>query len=81
MMKARMFVLLCLAFGTASAAFAQVSSRYAAGLSTLPELAQAQLVLTRAEADNVLTRIAAWGAWLDRCAAQGDLTPFLASVR
>ncbi|MEO8452989.1 MAG: TolC family protein [Gemmatimonadota bacterium] len=69
-----------LQLSAASAAYQQVSSRYAAGLATLPELAQAQLILTRAEVDSVLARVAAWTAWLDRCASQGNLAPFLASV-
>ncbi|MEO9037647.1 MAG: TolC family protein [Gemmatimonadaceae bacterium] len=68
-----------LAAGTAG--YDQMNSRYSAGLATLADLAQARFVLTRAEVDAVVTRLSAWRAWLDQCAARGDLTPFLASVR
>jgi outer membrane protein len=65
----------------ASAAYEQMSARYSAGLATLAELAQAQYALTRAQADNVIAHIGAWAAWLDACAAAGDLAPFLVYVR
>lgn len=65
----------------ATAGYQQTNSRYSAGLSTLAELAQAQYLVTRAEGDAIVTRIAAWRAWLDQCTARGDLGPFLMSVR
>ena len=65
----------------ASAAYDQMSARYAAGLATLAELAQTQYALTRAQADHVIAHVGAWAAWLDQCAALGDLTPFLVYVR
>jgi outer membrane protein TolC len=65
----------------ATAAYQQMSVRYAAGLTSQAELAQAQYLLTRAETDQVVARIGAWTAWLNLCAARGDLTPFLGAVR
>lgn len=65
----------------ATAAYRQMNARYVAGLATQAELAQAQYLVTRAETDNVVARIGAWSAWLSLCAARGDLTPFLQSVR
>jgi outer membrane protein TolC len=58
-----------------------MNSRYSSGLATVADLAQAQYLLNRAEADVVLTRIAAWRAWLDQCTARGNLAPFLARIR
>jgi outer membrane protein TolC len=65
----------------ASAAYGQMSARYSSGLATVADLAQAQYVLTRAEADAAVARVGAWHAWLDQCAARGDLAPFLARVK
>lgn len=67
--------------GAAAAAYRHLNTRYAAGLATLAELAQAQYLLTRAEVDDALARLSAWGAWLEVCAARGDLGPFLAAAR
>jgi outer membrane protein TolC len=58
-----------------------MNARYAAGLTTQAELAQAQYLLTRAETDEVVVRIGAWAAWLNLCAARGDLAPFLRSIQ
>jgi outer membrane protein len=65
----------------ATAAYRQMNARYAAGLTTQAELAQAQYLLTRAATDEVVVRIGAWTAWLNLCAARGDLTPFLRSIQ
>jgi outer membrane protein TolC len=65
----------------AAAAYRQMNARYAAGLATQAELAQAQYLLTRAETDALVARIGAWTAWLNLCAARGDLAPFLRSVK
>lgn len=62
------------------AGYQQMNSRYGAGLATVADLAQAQYLLTRAETDAVVTRLAAWRALLDQCAARGDLAPFLGSL-
>jgi outer membrane protein TolC len=70
-----------LQLAAATAAYQQMSARYAAGLTSQAELAQAQYLLTRAETDQVVARIGAWTAWLNLCAARGDLTPFLGAVR
>jgi outer membrane protein TolC len=65
----------------ATAAYRQMNARYTSGLATLADLAQSQFVLTRAEGDAAIARVAAWRAWLDQCAARGDLAPFLAAIR
>jgi outer membrane protein TolC len=65
----------------ASGAYRQMSARYSSGLATAADLAQAQYVLTRAEADAAIVHVGAWRAWLDECAARGDLAPFLATVK
>lgn len=65
----------------AAAAYQQLNARYTAGLATQAELAQAKYLLTRAEGDNVAARISAWTAWLNVCAARGDLAPFLRNAK
>lgn len=62
------------------AGYQQMNSRYGAGLATVADLAQAQYLLTRAETDAIVTRLAAWRALLDQCAARGDLAQFLRSL-
>lgn len=61
----------------ARAAEEQASARYRAGLATLVEVADAQRLLTQAEIDDGLARLAVWRAELALAAARGDLAPFL----
>ncbi len=65
----------------AAGAAQQMNVRYAAGLATLADVAQAQLALTRADTDEILARLGAWRARLAVAGANGDLTPFLALLR
>jgi outer membrane protein TolC len=58
----------------------QSTTRYKAGLSNITEVAEAQRLLTQAEIDDSLARLGVWRAWLGVAAAEGDLTPFLASI-
>jgi len=58
----------------------QATTRYKAGLSNITEVAEAQRLLTQAEIDDSLARLGVWSAWLGVAAAEGDLTPFLASI-
>lgn len=55
----------------------QASARYNAGLGTVLEVAEAQRLLTQAETDDGLARLAVWRAFLGLAAAEGDLEPFL----
>ena len=58
----------------------QATARYRAGLANITEVAEAQRLLTQAEIDDSLARLGVWRALLGVAAAEGDLTPFLASV-
>jgi outer membrane protein len=58
----------------------QATARYSAGLSNITEVAEAQRLLTQAEIDDSLARLGIWRALLGVAAAEGDLTPFLASA-
>ena len=59
----------------------QATTRYRAGLGSVDEVAEAQRLLTQAEIDDSLARLGVWRALLGVAAAEGDLTPFLTSVR
>ncbi len=61
----------------ARAAEQQASARYRAGLAALVEVADAQRLLTQAEIDDRLARLAVWRAELSLATARGDLAPFL----
>ncbi|MDX2150461.1 MAG: TolC family protein [Bryobacteraceae bacterium] len=61
----------------ARAAEAQAAARYKAGLYTLAEVAEAQRLLTQAEIDERLARLAVWRARLALAAAEGDLRPVI----
>jgi outer membrane protein len=61
----------------ARAAGQQALARYKAGLSTMVEVADAQRLLTQAEADAALARLNTWRARLSWSYATGDLAPFL----
>ena len=58
----------------------QATARYRAGLGNITEVAEAQRLLTQAEIDDSLARLGVWRALLGVAAAEGDLTPFLASA-
>jgi outer membrane protein TolC len=55
----------------------QASARYKAGLGLVVEVAEAQRLLTQAEIDDALARLAVWRALLAVAAAEGSLDSFL----
>src|SRR5215467_4260808 len=59
----------------------QERARYQAGLATLVDVADSQSLLVQAEIDDALARLAVWQNLASVAAAQGDLTPFLQSLR
>lgn len=59
----------------------QATARYKAGLSSVVDVAEAERLLTQAEIDDGLARLAVWRALLARANAQGDLQPFLEKTR
>ena len=59
----------------------QERARYQAGLATLVDVSDAQSFLVQAEIDDALARLAVWQNLASVAAAQGDLTPFLKSLR
>lgn len=59
----------------------QERARYQAGLATLVDVSDAQSLLVQAETDDALARLAVWQNLASVAAAQGDLTPFLNSLR
>jgi outer membrane protein TolC len=61
----------------AGAADRQATARYQVGLGTIVDVADAQRLLTEAEIDDSLARLAIWRAKLTLAATQGDLQPFL----
>ncbi|HBY58671.1 MAG TPA: TolC family protein, partial [Solibacterales bacterium] len=61
----------------ARAAESQAAARYQSGLSTLIEVAEAQRLLTQAEIDERLARLAVWRARLAVATAEGDLRPVI----
>ncbi len=64
----------------AQSASQQARARYEAGLSNIQEVADAQRLLTQAEIDNALARLAVWRALLGLATAAGDLQPFLSQA-
>jgi outer membrane protein len=52
-------------------------ARYASGLASITEVADAQRVLTQAETDDAVARLGVWRALLAMAQAGGDLTPFV----
>lgn len=56
-------------------------ARYANGLTSVTEVAEAQRLLAQAEADDAIARLGLWRALLAVTQAQGDLTPFLERLR
>lgn len=59
----------------------QERARYQAGLATLVDVSDAQSLLVQSEIDDALARLAVWQNLASVAAAQGDLTPFLQSLR
>jgi len=59
----------------------QARARYQAGLASIVEVADAQRLLLQAESEDDLARLAVWRALLGEALAQGDLEPFMVSVR
>jgi outer membrane protein TolC len=64
----------------ARATTVQATARYEAGLGTIAEVADAQRLLTQAEIDDALARLAVWRGLLGVAAAAGDLQPFVAEA-
>jgi outer membrane protein len=59
----------------------QATARYKAGLGNIAEVAEAERLLTQAEIDNSLAQLGVWRALLGIAAAQGDVTPFVATAK
>lgn len=55
----------------------QATARYKAGLENIAAVAEAQRLVTQAEIDHALARLAIWRALLGVAAAQGDITEFV----
>jgi len=68
------------AVSAARAAAGQATARYQAGLGNIDEVAEAQRLLTQAEIDDALARLAVWRGLLGVALAGGDIEPFLGEV-
>lgn len=55
--------------------------RYEYGLTSIVEVADAQRLLTQAEIDDAVARLAVWRALLAAAKLQGDLKPFLEQIQ
>jgi outer membrane protein TolC len=64
----------------ARAATEQATARYHSGLGNIDAVAEAQRLLTQAEIDDALARLAVWRGLLGVAIAAGDLQPFLAEA-
>jgi outer membrane protein len=64
----------------ARAATEQATARYQSGLGNIDEVAEAERLLTQAEIDDALARLAVWRSLLGIAAAAGDIQPFLAEA-
>jgi len=64
----------------ARAAAQRATARYQAGLGNIDEVAEAQRLLTQAEIDDALARLAVWRGLLGIAVAAGDIEPFLAEA-
>lgn len=64
----------------ARAGFEQANAQYHAGLSTIVAVAEAERLLTQAEIDDSLAKLAVWRAWLEIEIAQGDISQFLSEA-
>ena len=56
----------------------QSRARYAAGLATLVEVADAESLLAQAEMEDAIARLNLWRGLFNVAYTQGDLKPFLA---
>jgi outer membrane protein len=65
----------------AADAESRARARYASGLASLTEVAEAERLLAQAEADEAVARLGVWRALLAVTQATGDLTPFLGRLR
>jgi outer membrane protein TolC len=59
----------------------QARARYAASLTTLVEVADAEGLLAQAEMDDAVARLNVWHSLFHVAYAQGDLQPFLSILR
>lgn len=59
----------------------QATARFRAGLGTFVDVAEAQNLLAQAELDDSLARLSIWRALAELAAADGDLTPFLNTIK
>ena len=64
----------------ARTASGQATARYHAGLGTIAEVADTERLLTQAEIDDALARLAVWRGLLAVAAAAGDIQPFVAEA-
>ena len=64
----------------ARAATEQATARYQSGLGTIDAVAEAQRLLTQAEIDDALARLAIWRGLLGVATAAGDIQPFVAEA-
>ena len=60
---------------------AQARARFRAGLGTIVDVAEAQNLLAQAEMDDSLARLRIWRALAELSAANGDITPFLNTIK
>jgi outer membrane protein TolC len=58
----------------------QATARYQSGLGTIDQVAEAQRLLTQAEIDDALARLAVWRSLLGIATAAGDIQPFVAEA-
>jgi len=58
----------------------QATARYQSGLGTIDQVAEAHRLLTQAEIDDALARLAVWRSLLGIAAAAGDIQPFVAAA-
>jgi len=65
----------------ARASETQARARYAASLTTLVEVADAEGLLAQAEMDDAVARLNVWHSLFHVAYAQGDLQPFLSVLR
>jgi len=70
-----------IALAAARQAEIQARARYQAGLTNLVEVAEAESLLAQAERDDAVARIGAWRGLFGVAMAQGNLEPFLATLR
>jgi len=64
----------------ARATVEQATARYRSGLGNVDEVAEAQRLLTQAQIDDALARLAVWRGLLSIAAAAGDIQPFVAEA-